>query len=196
MTLTVTLDGIVAADVQTQANGNVVITFRVPAGSIAVGQQTEVRTTVVATDAGGATDSVDFMVKEKVLPNPLPILPQDESKLRSAVVTFQWQGITSGSEISYTLEISETDRFTSIFRSKSDIVELSYALTREEALPKGTYYWRVKAVDDYGNESSWSDSSSFTASPIPTWVWVVIGLVVLIVLMVVAYRETKFRVAE
>ncbi len=195
MTLTVTLAGIVAGDVQTRPNGNVVITFRVPAGSIA-GAQTMVATTVVATDADGATDSVDFMVREKVLPTPLPILPQDESKLRAAMVTFQWQGITSGSEISYTLEISETASFTSIFRSKSDIVDFSYKLTREEGLPKGTYYWRVKAVDDYGNESLWSDSSSFTASPIPTWVWVVIGLVVLVVLMVVAYRETKFRVTE
>jgi hypothetical protein len=190
MTLTVTLDGIVAGDVQTQPNGNVATTFRVPAGSLAGAQ------TVVATDADGATDSVDFMVIEKVLPTPLPILPQDESKLRAATVTFQWQGITSGSEISYTLEISETASFTSIFRSKSDIVEFSYALTREEGLPKGTYYWRVKAVDDYGNESLWSDYAEFRVSPIPTWVWVVIGLVVLVVLMVVAYRETKFRVSE
>jgi len=189
--LTVTVGGIaVQGNMQTQSNGNVVATFRVPAGSIA-GKQT-----VVVTDEGGATDSVDFMVKEKVLPTPLPILPQDESKLRSGIVTFQWQGITSSSEITYNLQISETAGFTSIFRSKSDIEEFSYALNKEEALPKGTYYWRVKAVDDYGNESAWSDSSSFTASPIPTWVWVVVGVVVLVVLMVVAYRETKFKVTK
>jgi hypothetical protein len=75
-------------------------------------------------------------------------------------------------------------------------VESSYTLTGEEALPKGTYYWRVKIVDDYGNEGEWSDSIEFRVSPIPIWVWVVIGVVVLVVLMVVAYRETKFRVTE
>jgi hypothetical protein len=51
-------------------------------------------------------------------------------------------------------------------------------------------------VDNYGNKSPWSDFIEFRVSPIPTWVWVVVGLVVLVVLMVVAYRETKFRVTE
>jgi uncharacterized membrane protein YdbT with pleckstrin-like domain len=60
----------------------------------------------------------------------------------------------------------------------------------------GTYYWWVRAEDSYGNLSPFSDSSSFKVSPIPPWVWVVIGVVVFIVLMVVAYRETKFRVTE
>jgi hypothetical protein len=189
--LTVTVGGLaVQGNMQTQSNGNIVATFRVPAGSIAGNQ------TVVVADEDGATDSVDFVVKEKVLPTPLPVSPQDESKLRSGIVTFQWQGITSNSEITYNLQISETAGFASIFRSKSDIEEFSYALNKEEALPRGTYYWRVKAIDDYGNESPWSDYSSFTASPIPTWVWVVVGVVVLVVLMVVAYRETKFRITK
>jgi len=188
--LTVTLAGtVVPGDMRTQTNGNVAISFRVPAST--AGKQT-----VKATDEGGATDSADFTVKEKVLPTPLPTLPEDESKFRSGVVTFHWQGITSGSDITYRLQISETAGFASIFRSKSDVEELSYQLTKEEALPKGTYYWRVKAVDDYGNESPWSDSSTFTTSPIPTWVWVVVGVVVLVGLMVVAYRETKFKVTE
>jgi len=189
--LTVTVAGkTVSGDLgTTKSNGDVVITFRVPAST--AGKQT-----LVVKDEGGAEDSVTFTVKTKVLPSPLPILPQDESKLRSGIVTFQWQGITGGSEITYTLQISETAGFTSIFRSSSGIEELSTQLPKEYALPKGTYYWRVKAVDDYGNESPWSDSSSFTASPIPTWVWVVVGLVVLIGLMVVAYRETKFKVTE
>jgi len=188
--LTVTLAGIVVpGDVRTQTNGNVVISFRVPASP--VGKQT-----VRATDEGGATASVDFTVKVKVLPTPLPTLPEDESKLRSGEITFQWQGITSGSDITYILQISKTAGFTSIFRSKSGIEELSYQLTKEEALPADTYYWRVKAVDDYGNESPWSSPSSFTASPIPIWVWVVVGVGVLVGLMVVAYRETKFKVTE
>ena len=189
--LTVTVGGVTASgSMQAQSNGNVAISFHVPKG-VATGKQT-----VKVTDESGATDSVDFTVKKKVLPTPLPTLPEDGSKSRSGVVTFQWQGITSGSEITYVLEISETAGFSSIFRSKSGIEELNYQLTEEEALPKGTYYWRVKAVDDYDNESDWSDSNMLTASPIPTWVWVVVGVVVLVGLMVVAYRETKFKVTE
>ena len=188
--LTVTVGGIaVPGNMQTQTNGNVNITFHVPKGS-PVGERT-----LVVTDEGGATDQVDFTVTRKTLSTtPLPISPK-ESKLRSGEVTFNWQGSTGDTGYTYTLEISTTAGSGNIW-SKSGIAETSYTLTEEEALPKGTYYWRVKIVDDYGNESAWSDSIEFTVSPIPTWVWVVVGLVVLVVLMVVAYRETKFKVTE
>ncbi len=190
--LTVTVGGVaVSGNMQTQSNGNVVITFRVPK-EVTTGKQT-----VVVTDEGGATATapVDFTVKEKTISTtPLPISPED-STLRSEEVTFHWQGVTGGTGYTYTLEISKTAGSGNSW-SKPGIEESSYTLTEEEALPKGTYYWRVKIVDDYGNESAWSDSSKFTVSPIPTWVWVIVGVVVLVVLMVVAYRETKFKVTE
>jgi hypothetical protein len=190
--LTVTVGGVtVQGNMQARTNGNVAISFRVPAST--VGKQT-----LKVTDEGGATDSVDFTVTKKVLPTPLRTLPADGKKLRSGRVTFQWQAITSDNDVTYTLEISETADFNKGITSRSGIEELSYQLTEEEALPKGTYYWRVKAVDSYGNKSEFSDSdySTFTVSPIPTWVWVVVGVVVLVGLMVVAYRETKFKVTE
>jgi len=188
--LTVTVGGVaVSEDIQTQSNGNIVISFRVPKGS------PEGKQTLVVTDEGGATDQVDFTVTRKTLSTtPLPISPND-STLRSGEVTFRWQGATGSTGYTYTLEINTSAGSGNIW-SKSGIEESSYTLTEEEALPKGTYYWRVKIVDDYGNESAWSDSIEFTVSPIPTWVWVVVGVVVLIGLMVVAYRETKFKVTE
>lgn len=188
--LTVTVGGVAASEnMLTQTKGNVVINFHVPKGS------PEGKQSVVVTDEGGATDSVDFTVTKKTLSTtPLPISPEDNT-LRSGEATFRWQGGTGGSDYTYTLEISKTAGSGNIW-SKSGIEGSSYTLTEDEALPKGTYYWRVKIVDDYGNESAWSDSIEFTVSPIPTWVWVVVGVVVLVVLMVVAYRETKFKVTE
>jgi hypothetical protein len=161
----------------------------VPKGS------TEGSRTLVVTDEGGATASVNFTVTKKTLSTtPLPISPKD-STLRSGTVTFKWQG-TGSTGYTYTLEISGEGSTW----SKSGIAESSYTLTDTEtvteSLTPGTYYWRVKIIDDYGNEGAWSDSTKFTVSPIPTWVWVVVGLVVLVVLMVVAYRETKFKVTE
>jgi len=188
--LTVTIGGVAASgDMRTQSNGNVNISFRVPKGS-PEGEQT-----LVVTDEGGATDSTDFTVTKKTLSTtPLPISPKD-NRLRSGDVTFNWQGATGSTTYTYTLEINTTAGSGNIW-SKSGIAESSYTLTEDEALPKGTYYWRVKVVDDYGNEGAWSDYIEFRVSPIPTWVWVVVGLVVLVVLMVVAYRETKFKVTE
>ena len=194
--LTVTIGGTAApidAPNTTQLNGNVVINFHVPKGS------TEGQRTLVVTDEGGATASVDFTVTKKTLSTtPLPISPED-STLRSGIVTFKWQGVTNVTGYTYTLEISRTAGSTP-FWSRPDIEGSSYTLTDTptvtETLQPGTYYWRVKIVDNYGNDGPWSDSIKFTVSPIPTWVWVVVGLVVLIVLMVVAYRETKFKVTE
>ena len=188
--LKVTIGGVAASgDMVTQINGNFVVSFRVPKGT------SEGTRTLVVTDEGGGTASAEFTVMEKTLSTtPLPVSPE-ESTLRSGEVTFHWQGVTGGSGYTYTLEISKTPGSGNIW-SKSGIEESRYTLSEEEALTKGTYYWRVKMVDDYGNEGAWSDSIEFTVSPIPIWVWVVVGVVVLVVLMVVAYRETKFKVTE
>jgi hypothetical protein len=190
--LTVTIGGMAASEhMATLSNGNVVISFTVPKGS------TPGERTLVVTDGGGATDSADFTVTNKTLSTtPLPISPKG-STLRSGVVTFRWQGVPSGSDFTYTytLEISQTAGGGS-FWSLANISASNYTWAENEALDKGTYYWRVQMVDNYGNKSPWSDFIEFRVSPIPTWVWVVVGLVVLVVLMVVAYRETKFRVTE
>jgi len=182
--LTVTIGGVAASgDMMTQSNGNFAVSFHVPKGAAQGARILEVR------DEGGATDSVDFTVTKKTLSTtPLPISPKD-STLRSGEVTFVWQGVTGDTGYTYTLEIVG-------HWSKSGIEGGTYTLSGDEALPKGTYSWRVKLVDAYGNESPWSDSTEFTVSPIPIWVWVVVGVVVLTVLMVVAYRETKFKVTE
>ena len=184
--LTVSVGGVTASgNMYSQSNGNVDISFRVPKGSVE-GQQT-----VVVTDEGGATGSINLTVIAKTLSIiPLPISPKD-SILRSGMVTFRWQGATDSTGYNYTLEISGEGGTWS-----KPIAESTYPLTKDEALPKGTYHWRVKIVDDYGNEGSWSESIEFRVSPIPIWVWVVVGLVVLVVLLVVAYRETRFRVTE
>jgi hypothetical protein len=154
---------------------------------------------LVVSGGSGASASTDFTVTTKTLATtPLPISPKG-STLRSGEVTFSWQGVSGDTGYTYTLEIGENANSGSIW-SKAGIEETNYTLTDTETvtetLPKGNYYWRVKMVDDYGNESAWSESIEFGVSPIPIWVWVIVGVVVLIVLMVVAYRETKFKVTE
>ena len=144
-------------------------------------------------DATGASAQVTFTVKEKTLPAPAPMLPPDESRFRPGDITFRWGGITDSNSINYTLEISNEPG--NVVWSESDISELSYKVARD-ALPQGTYYWRVKAADEFGNQSEWSSRSSFRVWAVPVWVWVLVGVVILIILMVVAYRETKFKVVE
>ena len=189
-TLTVTFaNRPVQESVRSLADGNLSTTVTVPANPA-------VKLLVTAT-GGGAQASADFAVKAKVLPTPQPISPEEDKTLRSRDITFEWGRITGSSNITvtYALEIIGPGGSHRI----SDIEALSYQIPRDEAdeaLPKGDYSWRVKAVDEFGNESLWSDPIPFTVSPIPSWVWVIVGLVVFTTLMVVAYREGKFKVTE
>jgi len=148
---------------------------------------------LVTATAGGAEASDGFTVKAKVLPTPQPISPEEGTTLRSREITLEWGRITgSNITITYTLQIIGPGGSQTF----SDIEALSYQIPKDEALPKGDYSWRVKAIDEFGNESGWSNPIPFTVSPIPTFVWVIVGLVVLTTLMVVAYREGKFKVIE
>ena len=175
----------VPESVRSLANGSVSAIVTVPASPVG--------TLLVTATGGGAQASDDFTVIARVLPTPQPMSPEEGTTLRSRDITFEWGRITgSNITITYTLEIigpGGSQRF-------SDVEALSYQIPKDEALPKGEYEWKVKAIDEFGNESLWSDPIPFTVSPIPTWVWVIVGLVVLTTLMVVAYREGKFKVIE
>jgi len=190
--LTVSVGGVAApGNWQSSSNGNAIINFQVPKGSV------EGRQTLGVSDAGGATAQDYFTVTEKILPTPQPISPRSDTRLRSGEVTFRWGAITgSSNNFTYTLQISNSPDVATYVRSITGLQTSSYTVPQEDPLEEGIYYWWVKAVDAFDNESPWSDSSSFDLSPIPTWVWVVIGVVIFLVLMVVAYRETKFRITE
>jgi hypothetical protein len=148
----------------------------------------------ITASGGGAQATDSFSVRARILPTPQPVEPQEDRTFRTKKATFVW-GRIAGSynmTVTYTLDISGPGGN----RRFSDIEALSYDIPTEEALPRGDYTWQVKATDEFGNESLWSDPIPFRVSPIPTWVWVIVGLAVFTTLMVVAYREGKLKVTE
>ncbi|WP_321515382.1 hypothetical protein [Marinifilum fragile] len=82
--------------------------------------------------------------------------PDDKSNSTSKDQTFKWN-FTEDDEVtlvSYQIQISEKNDFSTILHeSKAD--DKQYAYTFENT---GTYYWRVKARDKAGNESSYSQT--------------------------------------
>jgi hypothetical protein len=50
-------------------------------------------------------------------------------------------------------------------------------LTDDEALIRGKYYWRVKAMDGAGNDSGWTQSIQFKAGLMPLWAFILIAIV-------------------
>jgi hypothetical protein len=76
--------------------------------------------------------------------------------------TFDWGDVSDPSGVSYNLQVDDDADFSRPIISKEEVAQSTYTLAEGEALSKGTYYWRVKAVDGAGNTAGWTDSFSFT----------------------------------
>ena len=80
-----------------------------------------------------------------------------QKSLRPALTTFTWTKPAEPSKVSYVFQIARTHDFSSPVLVKEGLVSSSYTLSRDDVLIPGDYNWRVKAVDDIGNESEWSE---------------------------------------
>jgi len=98
------------------------------------------------------------------------------------------------------LQISATPDFSQVLISKTGLIaqgsaiivsstgpEMSYTLTETEALPYGTYHWRVKAIDGALNDSGWSTANNFKAGLLPTWALIVIIVLAAVLIGALVY---------
>ena len=120
-------------------------------------------------------------------PAPELLLPEIDSKA-DAEVYFDWKDVTSLSPpITYHLQVASDQIFAAIILEKKELAKSEYTVTREEKLAavkkEVPYYWRVRAIDDAGNESEWSAPGSFhVGSTFPKWaIYALIGLGALII---------------
>ena len=94
--------------------------------------------------------------------------------------TFEWAEASDDSGVSYSLQIATsanvttTGEFVDHIVSVAGLVGTNYTLEETEALPYGTYYWIVQAVDGAENESGWTAAYSFRAGLLPLWAFIVI----------------------
>ena len=119
----------------------------------------------------------------------LELLQPESDSQANTPVYFNWQDVTSLSPpIAYHLQIATDLNFSDIALEKTGLADSEYYLTREDELPDlgqdVPYYWRVKAVDNAGNESNWSPpwsiflSSSFTFPEWLTYLLIAIGVII------------------
>jgi len=78
--------------------------------------------------------------------------------------TFKWTAAT-GAPTRYVLEVSDTVDFTSIRYTTTVLAPaLTYVLPSSQALPNGTYYWRLTARDEAGNPVDLPDAGTLSTS--------------------------------
>lgn len=103
-------------------------------------------------------------------PAPSPLYPKDITLIESNTTLFSWQfnGVTEAVQTAAVLEYknAEDQSYTTI-----NLTQSGYSYTLNQALPPGTYQWRVKVTNDAGTTSEFSDVATFNvvgkpASPI------------------------------
>jgi len=93
---------------------------------------------------------------------PLQISPLNGSYINATPV-LSWSSVPYAS--SYTIQYSTTPTFTpSSTTTVSGLTSTSYAISN---LPNNIYYWRVEAIDNYGNPSGYSVAWKFTYDTVP-----------------------------
>ena len=150
---------------------------------------------------GGTNSTADLEINASAIftmesdPPPIPTLisPSNKSRLGfmgEVTPTFEWSEVSDDSGVRYSLQIATsadvtaTGEFVNPIVSVTILTETSYTVT--EALPYGTYYWIVQAVDRAENEGDWSTPRSFRVGLLPQWAFIAIiaAAAVLLVLLI------------
>jgi len=179
--ITISYDGVqVLTGQTTDGKGSFTTSFKVPVSK--PGDHT-----VTVNDATASVASARFSTETTPPPVPKLVSPEAGTRLGfigDTVVTFNWTIVEDPSGVSYALEVSHNSNFSGAVLRKDNLSVSAYTLTKEEALPSGDYYWRVKAIDGAGNEGEWTNgqlfriASDFWIFPVALAVIVVIALIV------------------
>ncbi len=171
-------DGSEVARVTTDADGTFEVVFSVPESRR--GEQ-KVKAGIM-----GETNSISdlitntsavFMMESDPPPIPEPLSPGDGGRVgffRSGTPTFEWDEVFDLSGVYYGLKVATSPDFEaeSIVFSATELTVTSFTPT--EAMPNGSYYWAVQAVDGAENESAWSDVQRIRVGRLPMWGFIVI----------------------
>jgi hypothetical protein len=187
-------DGNQKATATTNNTGSFVASFVVPESHHSECQ-------IIARDAAGNNATAIFIMEST--PPPIPTLTSPSNGgwvglMGKVTPTFEWSEVSDDSGVRYSLQIATsvnvtaTGEFVDPLVSVADIVGTHYTLNATEALPYGTYYWIVQAIDGAENESGWTAARSFRAGLLPMWAFILI-IVAIVVLLGALIRTLVIR---
>ena len=151
---------------------------------------------ITATDKAGNVATYGLPLEGEAPPLPNPISPAQErfGVFGSQLVIFTWTDVFDPSGVTYILEI---DNNLSFFPLEPGMRKTG--LTKPNCtiqLEPGTYYWRVKAVDGAGNESTWALSPyPFQVGLFSAW-YLVIGGLIFVIIFILTVRAFLRRIRE
>jgi hypothetical protein len=193
--ITISYDGTkITSGAATDAKGIFTTSFKIPASK--AGDHN-----VTITDSMASVFSMSLSVESTPPPTPNLISPEAGGEFESfgkTTVDFRWSAVEDPSGVSYILEISPSSDFAGTVIRKEGLTVTEYMLANDEALAKGNYYWRVRAVDGAGNQGDWTNGQLFKIGGWDWWLIPIIavaaGVVIFIIYRFVSVkREDKWK---
>ena len=181
--ITISYDGVqVSTGTATDAKGSFTTSFKIPKGK--AGEHT-----VTVIDTTSSVFSTTFNIESTPPPMPNPVSPEAGSEFTSSfgktTITFDWADVEDPSGVYYIIEISPNSNFAGTVIRKEGLTASEYILAEDEALTKGDYYWRVKAVDGAENQSDWTTGQLFKVSGMNWWLLIIIAVAAVVVIIII-----------
>jgi hypothetical protein len=149
----------------------------------------------MVTDTAASVATATFSVEKTPPPTPQLLSPESGASIGlwgNVKVPFDWSAVEDPSGVAYTLEISQNSDFSTVILRKDNLTQTEYTLSDQEALGRGKYYWRVKAVDGAGNESNWTSGQFLEIGTLDMWM-IVVGAAIVIVILAVVWRSISMH---
>jgi hypothetical protein len=143
--------------------------IRVNSGAVQTTDRAGQQTTLSAGQYASVNPAGTVSHPQKLLDVPVPSEPRDLQKVLvgrngSANVNLKWQRPQSGSPAYYRVEVATSPFFV----ANGKVVERDQLVATEFAasdLRPGTYFWRVRATEQSGQTSDWSEAQKFVVAP-------------------------------
>jgi hypothetical protein len=151
---------------------------------------------VTAEDAVENMATAYFIMESDPPDTPELISPPDGGRagfIGKVRPTFMWEEVEDPSGVYYSLQIATSENVTTTGEfadplvSRAGLVGTNYTLNATEALPYGTYYWIVQAVDGAENGGGWTSVYSFQAGLLPLWGFIVIIVAIVVLIGAAVY---------
>ena len=173
-TITITYDNLSTAAIFTDDNGSFRLTFPIP-------ESRSGEHSVNAYDEKGNKIQLPFLVESNPPLAPSLLSPIDGESggwFGGFRPTPSWSNVDDPSGVTYTLEMATDPHFLNPTLIKAGLSSPAYILTEDQILPRGNYYWRVKATDRADNEGPWSTVFVVQSGIIPIWMLPALGVLV------------------
>jgi hypothetical protein len=137
----------------------------------------------------GSFARVDFLTEKSTSPAPVLEFPPGDAvydifgslvdvffhgftyifgkNVRPPALVFEWSDVEAGEELRYKIQIATDMSFTAPVLEKTVSGGSEYPLSGTDELKQGTYMWRVRMMDDEGDEGPWSEISQFEIEVMP-----------------------------